>query len=58
VQPPILESTASWDAPDAVIERAMRHTSSETKRHYQLKQVRGAMEKANQQVHGGSGLGQ
>jgi hypothetical protein len=46
-------------APDAVIERAMRHTSPETKRHYQLgmvEQVREAMEKANQQVYGGSGL--
>jgi hypothetical protein len=49
----------SWVAPDAVIERAMRHTSPETKRHYQLgmvEQVREAMEKANQQVYGGSGL--
>ena len=26
----------SWVAPDAVIERAMRHTSPETKRIYQL----------------------
>jgi integrase len=49
----------SWVAPDAVIERAMRHTSPETKRVYQLgmvEQVREAMEKANQQVYGGSGL--
>jgi integrase len=46
----------SWAAPDAVIERAMRHTSPETKRVYQLsmvEQVREAMEKANQKVYGG-----
>ena len=46
-------------APDAVIERAMRHTSPETKRRYQLgmvEQVREAMEKANQQVYGDSVL--
>jgi integrase len=46
----------SWVAPDAVIERAMRHTSPETKRIYQLsmvEQVREAMEKANQKVYGG-----
>ncbi len=45
----------SWVAPDAVIERAMRHTSPETKRIYQLsmvEQVREAMEKANQKVYG------
>jgi integrase len=45
----------SWVAPDAVIQRAMRHTSPETKRRYQLsmvKQVREAMEKANQQAYG------
>jgi integrase len=29
----------SWVAPDAVIERAMRHTSPETKRVYQLSMV-------------------
>jgi len=46
----------SWFAPDVVIERAMRHTSPETKRIYQLsmvEQVREAMEKANQKVYGG-----
>jgi integrase len=46
----------SWVAPDAVIERAMSHTSPETKRIYQLsmvEQVREAMEKANQKVYGG-----
>jgi hypothetical protein len=40
----------------AFIERAMRHTSPETKRIYQLsmvEQVREAMEKANQKVYGG-----
>jgi len=45
----------SWVAPDAVIQRAMRHTSPETKRRYQLgmvEQVREAMERANQQVYG------
>jgi integrase len=45
----------SWVALDAVIQRAMRHTSPETKRRYQLgmvEQVREAMEKANQQVYG------
>jgi len=26
----------SWVAPDAVVQRAMRHSSPETKRHYQL----------------------
>jgi integrase len=44
----------SWVAPDAIIQRAMRHTSPETKRRYQLgmvEQVREAMEKANQQVY-------
>jgi len=45
----------SWVAPDAVIQRAMRHTSPETKRQYQLgmvEQVREAMERANQRVYG------
>ncbi len=39
-----------------LIERAMRHTSPETKRIYQLsmvEQVPQAMEKANQRVYGG-----
>lgn len=42
-------------APDAVVQRAMRHTSPETKRRYQLgmaDQVRKAMEKANKSVYG------
>ncbi|MGC1383319.1 MAG: site-specific integrase, partial [Candidatus Acidiferrales bacterium] len=42
-------------APDAVIQRAMRHTSPETKRRYQLgmaDQVRQAMEKANESAYG------
>jgi integrase len=45
----------SWVAPDAVIQRATRHTSPETKRLYQLgmvDQVREAMERANLQVYG------
>jgi hypothetical protein len=41
-------------APDAVV-RAMRHTSPETKRHYQLgmaDQVRNAVDKANERLYG------
>jgi hypothetical protein len=47
----------SWVSPDAVIQRAMRHTSPETKCRYQLgmvEQVREAMERASQQVYGTS----
>jgi hypothetical protein len=46
---------SNWVAPDAVIQPAMRHTSPETKRRYQLgmvEQVREAMERANQRVYG------
>ena len=42
-------------AADAVVQRAMRHTSPETKRRYQLgmtDQVRQAMEKSNQKAYG------
>ncbi len=42
-------------APDAVVQRAMRHTSPETKRRYQLgmaDQVRQAMERANESAYG------
>jgi hypothetical protein len=42
-------------ATDAVVERAMRHSSPETKRHYQLgmvEQVRQNFEKANEKVYG------
>jgi integrase len=42
-------------AADAVVQRAMRHTSPETKRHYQLgmaDQVREAVEKSNKRVYG------
>jgi len=47
----------SWKtlAPDAVVQRAMRHTSPETKRHYQLgmaDQVRKAVEKTNKRLYG------
>ena len=45
----------SWVAPDAVVQRAMRHSSPETKRHYQLSmvdQVREAAEKANEKFYG------
>jgi integrase len=41
----------SWVAPDAVVQRAMRHSSPETKRHYQLgmvDQVREGIERANE----------
>ena len=40
----------SWGAPDAVVQKAMRHSSPETKRHYQLGmvvQVREGTEGAN-----------
>ena len=42
-------------APDAVVQRAMRHTSPETKRRYQLgmaEHVRQAVEKANKRAYG------
>src|SRR5208337_3496333 len=42
-------------APDAVVQRAMRHTSPETKRQYQLgmaDQVRQAVDKANKRLYG------
>lgn len=45
----------SWVAPDTVVQRAMRHSSPETKRHYQLgmvEQVRQNLEKANKRVYG------
>jgi integrase len=46
----------SWVAPDAVVQRAMRHSSPETKRHYQLgmvDQVREGIERANQRAYQG-----
>ena len=42
-------------APDAVVQRAMRHTSPETKRHYQLgmaDQVRNTVDKSNHRLYG------
>ena len=45
----------SWVAPDAVVQRAMRHSSPETKRHYQLgmvEQVRQSLEQANEKIYG------
>ena len=42
-------------APDAVVQRAMRHTSPETKRRYQLgmtDQVRQAVEQSNEKAYG------
>jgi integrase len=46
----------SWVAPDAVVQRAMRHSSPETKRRYQLglaEQVREHIEKANKKAYQG-----
>lgn len=46
----------SWVAPDAVVQRAMRHSSPETKRHYQLgmvDQVREGIERANERAYRG-----
>jgi integrase len=46
----------SWVAPDAVVQRAMRHSSPETKRVYQLglvHQVREHMERANDKAYEG-----
>jgi integrase len=46
----------SWVAPDAVVQRAMRHSSPETKRHYQLgmvDQVREGIEQANKRAYRG-----
>ena len=46
----------SWVAPDAVVQRAMRHSSPETKRHYQLgmvDQVREGIELANERAYHG-----
>ena len=46
----------SWVAPDAVVQRAMRHSSPETKRHYQLgmvDQVRTGIEQANERAYQG-----
>ena len=46
----------SWVAADAVVQRAMRHMSPETKRHYQLgmtEQVRQSLEQVNRRVYGG-----
>ena len=44
----------SWVAPDVVVQRAMRHSSPETKRHYQLgmvDQVREGIERANEKTY-------
>jgi hypothetical protein len=46
----------SWVGPDAVVQRAMRHSSPETKRHYQLgmvDQVREGIEQANKRAYQG-----
>jgi len=43
----------SWVAPDAVVQRAMRHSSPETKRRYQLglaNQVREHLERVNERA--------
>jgi hypothetical protein len=44
----------SWVAPDAVVQHAMRHSSPETKRFYQLglaHQVREHLERVNQKTY-------
>ncbi len=49
----------SWVAPDAVVQRAMRHSSPETKRRYQLglvHQVREHLERANEKAYDGRKL--
>jgi integrase len=49
----------SWVAPDAVIQHAMRHSSPETKRFYQLglaQQVREHLEEVNQKTYEGRSL--
>ncbi len=46
----------SWVAPDAVVQRAMRHSSPETKQRYQLgmvEQVRENIERANRRAYEG-----
>jgi Phage integrase family len=46
----------SWVAPDAVVQRAMRHSSPDTKRRYQLgliHQVREHLERANEKTYQG-----
>ena len=51
----VFSTRLSEFAPDAVVQRAMRHTSPETKRHYQLgmaDQVRMAVEKTNKRLYG------
>ena len=50
-----MSSVLSGVAADAVVQRAMRHTSPETKRRYQLgmtDQVRQAVERANKKAYG------
>jgi hypothetical protein len=50
----------SWVAPDAVVQRAMRHSSPETKRHCQLgmvDQVREGIERANEKAYQGEDKG-
>ena len=41
----------SWVAPDAVIQRAMRHTSPETKRLYQLGMVDQVRERWKERIY-------
>ncbi len=46
-------------APDAVLQQAMRHSSPETKRHYQLSMtqvIREMIERANERVYGGTAV--
>jgi hypothetical protein len=49
----------SWVAPDAVVQHAMRHSSPETKRFYQLglaQQVREHLEQVNEKTYEGGTL--
>ncbi len=53
---PCLCTRLSWVAPDAAVQRAMRHTSPETKRVYQLglvHQVREHLEQADDKAYQG-----
>jgi integrase len=52
-------SRLSWVAPDAIVQRAMRHSSPETKRRYQLgliHQAREHLERANEKAYQGRDL--
>ena len=57
LQPATHRTRLSWVAPDAVVQRAMRHISPETKRTYQLglvHQVREQLERVNEKSYEGT----